>query len=54
MNIIDNKKETDCQSDADGHKVSSYELYCLAKVKDDHSHLKKRHLNCGSMKEKTR
>ena len=27
--IIDSKKESDCPRDADGHKVSPYELYHL-------------------------
>ena len=51
-NIIDSKKEIDCPRDADGHKLSSHELYYLSKIDSNHSYLKKLGLNGGSMLKK--
>ena len=48
-NNIDSKKEADCSRHTDGHKISSYELYCLSKIDCNHSHLKKLGLDGGSM-----
>ena len=48
-NIIDSEKEADCPRDADGHKCSSYKLYCLSKIECYHSYLKKLGLDGDSM-----
>ena len=40
QNVIEKKNE-ECPGDADGHKLSPYELYHLLKNERDHSYLKK-------------
>ena len=47
--IIDSKKEAVCPRDADGHKLSPYELYHLSKIEWNHSYLKKLGFDCGSV-----
>ena len=37
QNIIKKKNEDVCPTDADGHKLSPYELYCLSKIEHNNS-----------------
>ena len=52
LNIIDKKSKDDCPRDADGLKLSPYELYCLSKIECNHLHLNKFWLHGGSMLKK--
>ena len=51
--IIDSKKKIDCPRNADGHKLSPYEIYHLSKIECNQFYLKKLGLGDSMLKNAT-